>query len=46
MNAAVQKILDCMLNQNGKRCKECDDNSVCSILREAIFTCKHKQKIF
>ncbi len=37
VNEAINRMLDCMLNQNEKSCKKCRDVHVCSFLTEAVF---------
>jgi hypothetical protein len=41
---SINKMLDCMLHQKEKSCKKCCDVSVCSILTEAVFVCRHRER--
>lgn len=43
ISEAVNKMLDCMLNQAEKSCKKCSDVSVCSFLTEAVFAYRNKE---
>jgi hypothetical protein len=41
---SINRMLNCMLHQNEKCCKKCCDVSVCSILMEAVFVCRHRER--
>lgn len=43
INIAVNRMLDCMLNNSDKSCKKCDDISVCGFLMDAVFAYRNKE---
>ncbi|HBH60696.1 MAG TPA: hypothetical protein DDX85_02915 [Nitrospiraceae bacterium] len=45
VNEAINRMLACMLHQEEKCCKKCNDVSVCSFLTEAVVAYKIKKTI-
>jgi len=39
---AINAMVACLLNNEGKICKNCNDVDVCTFLAEAIFAYRHK----
>jgi len=39
---SINAMLACLLNQEGKICKNCNDVDVCTFLTEAIFAYRNK----
>ena len=39
---SMNAMLACLLNQEGKICKDCDDVDVCTFLTEAVFAYRNK----
>ena len=41
-NKSFKRMLDCLLNQDSRRCKVCKDINVCCLLTQAVFAYKFK----
>ena len=43
VNEAISMMLDCMLSQNERKCKNCNDVSVCCFITEAVFAFRSRE---
>jgi len=42
---SINRMLDCMLTNDDKTCKNCSDVSICSFLTEAVFTYRQQYSL-
>ena len=42
VNESINRMLGCLLNENAKICKSCNDVNVCSFLTEAVFAYRNQ----